>query len=64
VDTAKRCVELFLAHQEGIVLGGDLPAGLGEIQRDPVVGSDNEEVREAVAAGKPRMPVRNTADCC
>jgi len=46
-DTAKSCVELFLSHQEGVVLGGDLPAGLGEIQRDAVVGLDDEEMCEA-----------------
>jgi hypothetical protein len=36
-DAAECCLELFLAGG-GVVLGGDLPAGPGEIDRDAVVG--------------------------
>ena len=31
-DAAKGSVELFLTNQEGIMLGRDLPGGLGEVQ--------------------------------
>jgi len=37
-DTAKGSVELFLTNQKRVMLRSDLPAGLGEVQRDAIVG--------------------------
>ena len=37
-DAAERGIELLLAHQERIMLGRDIPACLGEVQRDAIVG--------------------------
>jgi hypothetical protein len=45
-DAAEGGVELVLAHEERVVLGGDLAAGLGEVQRDGVVGLDHEKMPE------------------
>src|SRR6266480_7151040 len=45
-DAAEGGVELLLADQEGVMLRGDLPAGLAEVQRDTVVGLHDEEVPE------------------
>src|ERR1700733_14352585 len=39
-------VELGFAEEEGVMLGGDRPAGLGEIQRYAVVGLDYQEMPE------------------
>src|SRR5713101_7038983 len=45
-DAAEGGVELVLAHEERVVLGDDLSAGLGEVQRDGVVGLDHEKMPE------------------
>src|SRR5690349_2509587 len=45
-DPAERGVKLLLADQEGVMLRGDLPAGLAEVQRDAVIGLHDEEVPE------------------
>jgi len=37
-DPAKSSIEFFLTNEEGVVLGRDLSGGLGEVQRDGVVG--------------------------
>src|SRR5262249_16280750 len=45
-DPAKSGLEFFLTNEEGVVLGRDLPGGLGEVQRDGVVGLDHEKMRK------------------
>src|SRR5581483_11675614 len=51
-DPAEGGVELFLLHQEGVVLGRYLAAGLGKVQGYAVVGLDDEEVPEAGGRGQ------------
>jgi hypothetical protein len=57
-DAAERCIELLLAHQERIMLGRDIPACLGEIQRDASVWF---AVR---AAPTPAPPTTAQANAC
>jgi len=45
-DAAEGSVELLVADQERVVLGGDRPAGFGEVERDIVVGRYHEEMPE------------------
>ena len=45
-DAAKGRVEVVLANEEGIVLGCDRRGGLSEVQRDAIVGLDDEKMRE------------------
>ena len=45
-DAAKCRVEFLLANEEGVMLASDRLAGLGEVQRDAIVGLDDEEMRE------------------
>src|SRR5207245_7405353 len=45
-DAAEDGVELVLTHEERVVLGDDLSAGLCEVQRDGVVGLDHEKMPE------------------
>jgi ABC-2 type transport system permease protein/oleandomycin transport system permease protein len=46
-ETVEGGVELDLADQERVVLRGNRAGGLGEIERDVVVGLDDQEVAEA-----------------
>ena len=43
-DPVKGRIEFFLTHEEGVVLGRDLPGGLGEVQGDIIVGLDHEKM--------------------
>jgi hypothetical protein len=45
-DPAKGSVKIFLTNQEGVVLRRDRSFSLREVQRDIVVGFDDEKVRE------------------
>ncbi len=46
------------------MLGGYRPGGLGEVQRDAVIGLDHQECANRVAGGNPRILVRNGAERC
>src|SRR5215475_1955528 len=46
-DAAEDPVEVVFAYQEGVMLGGNLAFPLVEIERDAVVGLDDEEGPEA-----------------
>jgi len=46
LDPAEGTIKLCLTNQERVVLGRDGAGGLGEVQRDIVVGLNHKEVRE------------------
>src|SRR5580704_992988 len=52
-DAGKGRIEFLLADEEGVMLGGYRPGGLGEVQRNAVVGLDHEEMRERGCCGQP-----------
>ena len=60
-DPRKDRIEVFLADEEGVVLGGNLAVGLVEVERDAVAEVDNEERPES---GSSSNAARKVADFC
>jgi hypothetical protein len=63
-DAAKRRIEFLLADEKGVMLGVIVPVVSAKSRETPLSASTTRKCANRVAAGSPRIPVRNAADRC
>jgi hypothetical protein len=63
-DALNGAVKHVAGNEQRIVLAGELDAGLGIVEPDPVVERQAENGPQLVCSGSPSRSFRNVADCC